>query len=57
MPAVVDDGKCVGCGNCLGICPVGAISLGNGKAWVAGICIECGACTKVCPQHAISLSK
>jgi ferredoxin len=30
MPAVVDKNKCLGCGDCVSRCPLGAISLDKG---------------------------
>lgn len=53
--AVVDQETCVGCEACVGVCPVTAISMVEGKAFVdADTCIECGACVPVCPVSAIS---
>ncbi len=56
MAAKVDSDKCCGCESCAGACPVGAITVENGKATVkADECIECGACVGECPAEAISL--
>jgi ferredoxin len=57
MAAVVNQDSCIGCGTCVGVCPVGAISLNDeGKAWVEeDTCISCGACVGVCPVGAITL--
>ena len=53
MPWVKQD-KCIGCGACVKVCPVGAISIKNGKAVVdQNKCIKCGRCAGVCPQGAI----
>ena len=53
--AVVDQDVCVGCESCVGACPVGAISVNDGKASVdAGTCVECGSCVSTCPVSAIS---
>lgn len=50
----VDVTKCTGCGHCLGVCPVGAISLLKGKAVIHhDVCILCGACKYACPWGAI----
>ena len=44
---------CVGCGACMGECPVGAISEGEGVCVIdADTCISCGACAGVCPVGA-----
>jgi len=53
--AIVDQSKCLGCGACTGVCPVGAIAIdASGKAAVdASKCVGCGACAGVCPAQAI----
>ncbi|MGN0961790.1 MAG: 4Fe-4S binding protein [Christensenellales bacterium] len=53
---LVDSNTCVGCGTCVGACPVNAISFdANGKAVIdQEICIHCGTCEGVCPVNAIS---
>lgn len=56
MPAFVNSSKCTGCGSCVDVCPVGAISLVDGKAVVdKDTCIDCAACTSECPVEAISM--
>jgi ferredoxin len=56
MSAVVDNDKCTGCGLCVDVCPVEAISLEDDKAKVApDKCTECGQCVEECPNEAISL--
>ena len=45
--------RCTGCGACVGVCPVGAVSLENGTAVTdRSLCTGCGACAEVCPTHA-----
>jgi len=45
---------CNGCGECVKICPVGAITMQEDKAKIDPFqCIGCGACIPVCPQEAI----
>lgn len=46
--------ECIACGGCQSVCPVGAISEGDGKYEIdAGSCIDCGACAAQCPVGAI----
>ncbi len=40
---------CVGCGTCVGVCPVGAIEIRDGKAWIGPSCTHCSACISLCP--------
>jgi len=50
----VDLERCTGCGDCLDVCPVEAISMNNGKAWIdSETCLACEACAQVCPIDAI----
>ena len=53
MPWVKKD-KCLGCGVCVNVCPVDAITMENGKAVIdQEKCIHCGKCFNVCPPKAI----
>lgn len=55
---MVDQNKCIGCGACEGICPVGAIAVTNGKAQIdSEKCIKCGSCENICPVEAITIQK
>lgn len=54
MARTINDG-CVACGACEGACPVGAISMGDGKFEIdADKCIDCGACEGACPTGSIT---
>jgi ferredoxin len=52
----IDPSTCVGCGECVTVCPMGAIVSSGGETWIeADECAECGTCqrTRVCPVSAI----
>ena len=51
----VNQKKCIGCGTCVSICPVEAISFdAKGRAVInQKKCIHCGACASSCPVNAI----
>jgi len=51
-------GLCDDCGDCLAVCPSGALSLDEGHSgehrvrWQAALCTDCDACLDVCPRSA-----
>lgn len=55
MPVKINVDACIGCGACVGGCPVGALSMnGEGKSVCdEATCIDCGACVATCPVSAI----
>ena len=50
----VDRDKCIKCGGCVAVCPVGALELLSGITCDEKKCIKCRACIKFCPLGAIS---
>jgi len=55
--AVVDSGKCAGCGICEDVCLENAIKV-NGQALVQPeLCTGCGLCVGQCPNNAIILTQ
>ncbi len=51
----IDREKCDGCGECLLLCPAGAVAVEEGKAFVARPedCTYCTECEGLCPAGAI----
>ena len=47
----VDADKCIHCGHCAAVCPMGSIDPEDVTQYT-GICIKCGACEKGCPMGA-----
>lgn len=54
----VDRQLCVGCGNCVVVCPHRIFSLGAEGLEIGDcdLCMECGACARNCPVQAITVS-
>ena len=54
-----DEEKCVGCGQCVDICPVQVWELADGKSSPvrAEECLGCESCSGVCEQDAISIEE
>lgn len=49
---ITDDAKCISCGQCVKLCPTGAINQTSPSMTDIQSCIVCGACAKYCPQNA-----
>ncbi len=51
----IDQSRCIACGSCVPLCPMGAIGLGDKASVNPDECAECGVCqrSRVCPQDAI----
>ncbi len=51
------DERCTACGVCVEVCPVGNITLSDGKVEYHGACEQCFACYHHCPTHAIGRTR
>ena len=52
------DDKCIHCGKCASVCPVGAIAMTDGRpVWTKDRCVKCCGCINRCPVSAIQYGK
>ena len=47
--------KCVGCGNCVPVCPFGLLEIVDDKVRLKEGCTLCGACQDACSYDAINI--
>ncbi len=53
-----DQAKCIGCGQCVNVCPHQIFVMDNKKARITDLdrCMECGACAVNCPVQALAVN-
>jgi NAD-dependent dihydropyrimidine dehydrogenase PreA subunit len=54
--ARVDVDLCAACGQCVEVCPTGALTLQDMAVVDDARCVGCGSCVEQCPMEAISLT-
>ena len=54
----LDEALCIGCGDCVAVCPTACLELCGRLPWLPrpADCISCAACVVVCPTAAIRLA-
>ena len=55
--AFVQTDKCTGCGICVNICPVNAISMNKNAVVDPRLCTVCAVCVSECPNGAITITQ
>lgn len=55
---VLNETSCIGCGDCVELCPVDCLELLGDLPWLARpcACVSCGLCVSVCPVNALQLA-
>ena len=56
---LIDEEKCIGCGECVDICPSEVLELVDEKAVAVNAedCVGCESCIEVCEQEAITVEE
>jgi len=54
----IDEAQCIGCGDCIEICPLSALAVNDELVEVnRKRCIGCGLCNRACPSEALSMER
>ena len=55
MKLIIDNDKCIACGQCKSVCIRDNIEIGDVAYETGSNCFECGHCMAICPSKAITL--
>ena len=55
MKPELREGICIACGECLSVCPVGAIQISSQAEFDYTKCVGCAECLTACPERAIKI--
>ena len=57
--AIVDEAKCVGCEECVDVCPAEVFEMQDGKSNPVNAeeCMGCESCIEVCEEDAITIEE
>ncbi len=55
---VVDERRCVGCGDCVLLCPADCLAMSGPLPWLPQPlrCVSCTLCVIVCPVNALAMA-
>ena len=58
MVVKINEEECIGCGNCVDVCPNNVLELNDvAKVKNPDACTNCGKCVEECPVDAITLEE
>jgi formate hydrogenlyase subunit 6/NADH:ubiquinone oxidoreductase subunit I len=56
---VLNESLCVGCGDCVQVCPADCLAMAGPLPWLPrpGDCVSCDLCVLICPASALRLAE
>ena len=54
---LLDETRCIGCGDCVAVCPTTCLEMASAIPWLPrpADCVSCALCALVCPTEALRL--